>query len=224
MSNGMQAFTTLDAIAAPLFLPNIDTDKLIPHKFLRKPLSAGYRNFLFYDQRFAEDGSLRSDFVLNRAPFSQAGVLVAGRNFGCGSTREGAIYALQDFGIRCVIAPSFGDIFHANCLQNGLLPVVLEETEVARLAAHLEADPGSHVGVDLAAQTVTLPDGRRLSFAIDGVRKEQMLKGLDDIGITLQYAARIEAFECDYRTRRPWLFREQADLLSNRNKTQEEPS
>jgi 3-isopropylmalate/(R)-2-methylmalate dehydratase small subunit len=220
----MQAFTTLDAIAAPLFLPNIDTDKLIPHKFLRKPLSAGYRNFLFYDQRFGEDGSLRSDFVLNREPYSQAGVLVAGRNFGCGSTREGAIYALQDFGIRCVIAPSFGDIFHANCLQNGLLPVILEEAEVVKLAAHLEANPGARVAVDLAAQTVTMPDGRRLSFSIDGVRKEQMLKGLDDIGITLQYAPRIEAFESDYRKRRPWLFREQADLLSNRNKTQEDPS
>jgi 3-isopropylmalate/(R)-2-methylmalate dehydratase small subunit len=220
----MLAFTTLDAIAAPLFLPNIDTDKLIPHKFLRKPLSAGYRNFLFYDQRFGEDGSLRSDFVLNREPYSQAGVLVAGRNFGCGSTREGAIYALQDFGIRCVIAPSFGDIFHANCLQNGLLPVILEEAEVVKLAAHLEANPGARVAVDLAAQTVTMPDGRRLSFSIDGVRKEQMLKGLDDIGITLQYASRIEAFESDYRKRRPWLFREQADLLSNRNKTQEDPS
>jgi 3-isopropylmalate/(R)-2-methylmalate dehydratase small subunit len=224
MTTGMQAFTTLDAIAAPLFLPNIDTDKLIPHKFLRKPLSAGYRNFLFYDQRFGEDGSLRSDFVLNREPYSQAGVLVAGRNFGCGSTREGAIYALQDFGIRCVIAPSFGDIFHANCLQNGLLPVVLEEAEVVKLAAHLEANPGARVAVDLAAQTVTMPDGRLLSFSVDGVRKEQMLKGLDDIGITLQYASRIEAFESDYRKRRPWLFREQADLLSNRNKTQEDPS
>lgn len=224
MSTGMQAFTKLDAIAAPLFLPNIDTDKLIPHKFLRKPLAAGYRNFLFYDQRFAEDGSLRTDFVLNRAPYSQAGVLVAGRNFGCGSTREGAIYALQDFGIRCVIAPSFGDIFHANCLQNGLLPVVLEEAEVATLAAHLEANPGARVAVDLTLQTVTLPDGRQMPFAIDGVRKEQLLKGLDDIGITLQYAARIEAFESGYRQRRPWLFREQADLLSNRNRTQGEPS
>ncbi len=223
MSTGMQAFTILDAIAAPLFLPNIDTDKLIPHKFLRKPLSAGYRNFLFHDQRFAEDGSLRTDFVLNRAPFSQAGVLVAGRNFGCGSTREGAIYALQDFGIRCVIAPSFGDIFHANCLQNGLLPVVLEEAEVATLAAHLEAHPGARVAIDLAAQTVTLPDGRCLAFGIDGVRKEQLLKGLDDIGITMQYAARIEAFESDYRQRRPWLFRDQSDLLENRNKPQEDP-
>ena len=224
MSTGMQAFTTLDAIAAPLLVANIDTDKLIPHKFLRKPLSAGYRNFLFYDQRFAEDGSLRGDFVLNREPYSRAGVLVAGRNFGCGSTREGAIYALQDFGIRCVIAPSFGDIFHANCLQNGLLPVVLEEAEVSALAVHLEAHPGARVAVDLAAQTVTLPDGRRLSFAIDGVRKEQMLKGLDDIGITLEYADRIEAFEAAYRQRRPWLFRAQADLLRNRNKFQGDPS
>ena len=216
MSRDMQAFTVLDAIAAPLFVANIDTDKLIPHKFLRKPLSAGYRNFLFYDQRFAEDGSLRPEFVLNREPYSRAGVLVAGRNFGCGSTREGAIYALLDFGIRCVIAPSFGDIFHANCLQNGLLPVIMEEGEAGKLAVWLEAHPGAHVGVDLGAQTATLPYGVIVSFAIDGVRKEQMLKGLDDIGITLQYAARIQVFEEGYRQRRPWLFRAEADLLANR--------
>ncbi|MBL8383211.1 MAG: 3-isopropylmalate dehydratase small subunit [Burkholderiales bacterium] len=204
----MQAFTPLDAVAAPLFEPNIDTDKLIPHKFLRKPLAAGYRNFLFHDQRFAEDGSVRPDFVLNRAPFDRARVLVAGRNFGCGSTREGAIYALQDFGIRCVVAPSFGDIFYANCLQNGLLPVVLGEATVAALAAHLEAHPGAHVAVDLAAQTLALPQGGTVRFDIDAVRKEQLLKGLDDIGMTQQHAQAIARFETAYRARHPWLFRD----------------
>lgn len=214
--SGMQAFTTLDAIAAPLFQANIDTDKLIPHKFLRKPLSAGYRNYLFYDQRFAEDGSERSDFVLNREPFKRAGVLVAGRNFGCGSTREGAIYALQDFGIRCVIAPTFGDIFYANCLQNGLLPIILDDAEIEKLCAHLESHPGEHVSVDLAAQTVSLPYGVSRSFEIDAQRKEQLLKGLDDIGITQQLSAAIDQFESTYKKRHPWLFREQAALINNR--------
>src|SRR5436190_19761614 len=122
----MEAFNTLTAIAAPYFEANVDTDKLIPHRFLRKPLSAGYRNFLFYNERFTPEGK-EKDFVLHREPFSRARILVSGANFGCGSTREGAVYALADFGIRAVIAPSFSDIFFANCLQNGLLPVVLPE-------------------------------------------------------------------------------------------------
>ena len=212
----MQPFTTLDAIAAPYFVANIDTDKLIPHKFLRKPLSAGYRHYLFYDQRFAEDGSEITDFVLNREPFKHAGVLVSGRNFGCGSTREGAIYALQDFGIRCVIAPGFGDIFYANCLQNGLLPIVLDDADVERISVLLAAQPGAHVRVDLPAQTVTAPDGTQLRFEIDARRKEQLLKGLDDIGITQQYAQAIDQFEARYRNERPWLFREQPELVNRR--------
>ncbi|HEY4373855.1 MAG TPA: 3-isopropylmalate dehydratase small subunit [Burkholderiales bacterium] len=213
--SAIAAFTTLEAIAAPVFQANIDTDKLIPHKFLRKPLSAGYRNFLFYDQRFAEDGSTR-EFILNSAPYDKAGILLAGRNFGCGSTREGAIYALQDFGIRCVIAPSFGDIFYANCLQNGLLPVVISDDEAETLDAWLGEHPGAKVSVDLAAQTLTLPYGKTVSFEIDAQRKEQMLKGLDDIGITQQYAQAIDRFEAGHRRRHPWLFRAQPELTGTR--------
>lgn len=213
--SAIAAFTTFTAVAAPVFQANVDTDKLIPHKFLRKPLSAGYRNFLFYDQRFAEDGS-EKDFVLNRAPFDRAGILLSGRNFGCGSTREGAIYALQDFGIRCVIAPSFGDIFYANCLQNGLLPVVIGDAQAEKLNAHLEAHPGATVSVDLAAQTVTLPYGETLHFEIDAQRKEQLLKGLDDIGITQQYSTQIDQFEAAHKKRQPWLFRAQPELTDTR--------
>lgn len=213
--SALEAFTTLEAIAAPVFQANVDTDKLIPHKFLRKPLSAGYRNFLFYDQRFAEDGSER-DFILNREPYKHAGILLSGRNFGCGSTREGAIYALQDFGIRCVLAPSFGDIFYANCLQNGLLPVVITDAQAEKLNAHLEANPGAKVTVDLAAQTVTLPYGETAGFDIDAQRKEQLLNGLDDIGITQQYAEQIDRFETRHKQRHPWLFREQRDMTGTR--------
>lgn len=200
----MEAFTTFSAIAAPYYLPDIDTDKIIPHRFLRKPLSAGYRNFLFYNERYTAEGG-QKPFVLHQPPYDRAGILVAGPNFGCGSTREGAVYALADFGFRAVIAPSFGDIFQANCLQNGLLPVVLPEETVAALARHAEAHPGAVISIDLPAQTVTGPDGQSYRFAIDASRKEQLLRGLDDIGITLTDAQAIEDFEAAYRRRLPWL-------------------
>ena len=201
----MRPFTSVTAIAAPMFQANIDTDKLIPHRFLRKPLSAGYRNFLFHDERFATDGTPRPDFVLHREPFTRAQVLVAGANFGCGSTREGAVYALADFGIRAVIAPSFGDIFYANVLQNGMLPVVLPEPVVADLARDLEKNPGAEVGIDLEAQTVRLPDGATHRFDIEASRKARLLSGEDDISITLKLAPDIEAFEKRYRAQLPWL-------------------
>ena len=201
----MKPFTPLDGIAAPCYEANIDTDKLIPHRFLRKPLSAGYRNFLFHDQRFTQSGAVIESFVLNREPFCKAEVLVAGPNFGCGSTREGAVYALLDFGIRAVIAPGFGDIFEANCLQNGLLPVRLPEAVVGALAVALDESPGTRVAIDLAAQTARLPDGTRHSFSIDPERKRRLLKGLDDIGVTLEFENDIEAFERQYRARMTWL-------------------
>ena len=201
----MQPFVSLKALAAPYYQANVDTDKLIPHRFLRKPLSAGYRNFLFYNERFTPEGASKPGFVLNREPFTRAQLLVTGANFGCGSTREGAVYALADFGIRCVIAPSFGDIFYANCLQNGLLPVVLPEEVVAKLAARIERAPGAEISVDLAAQTVTGPDGDTHRFDIEASRKNRMLKGLDDIGVTLEYVKDIEAFENQYHARLPWL-------------------
>ena len=200
----MQPFTKLTAIAAPYYFPDIDTDKIIPHVFLRKPLSAGYRNFLFYNQRFTPDGVIKS-FVLHDAPYDKAGILVAGTNFGCGSTREGAVYALADFGFRAIIAPSFGDIFQSNCLQNGLLPVVLPADVVEQLATHIEQHPGAVVSIDLQEQTVTTPEGRSHKFAIDEARKEQLLKGLDDIGITLTDGTLIDEFEKDYKSRYSWL-------------------
>lgn len=201
----MQAFRSLTAIAAPYYLANIDTDKLIPHRFLRKPLSAGYRDFLFYNERFTPEGEEKPQFVLNREPYRRAQILVAGANFGCGSTREGAVYSLADFGIRSVIAPSFGEIFFSNCLQNGLLPVVLAEDVVSKLASQLERSPGAVVCVDLERQIVTMPDGATHRFEIEASRKERLLKGLDDVDITLGYAERIEQFENRYRAKLPWL-------------------
>jgi 3-isopropylmalate/(R)-2-methylmalate dehydratase small subunit len=143
--------------------------------------------------------------VLNREPFKRAQVLIAGANFGCGSTREGAVYALADFGIRCVIAPSFGDIFYATCLQNGLLPLVLPEEAVARLAAYVERHPGAEIAVDLEAQSVTGPERDRHRFDIEPSRKHRMLKGLDDIGVTLEFSKQIDDFESNYRAKLPWL-------------------
>lgn len=203
----MRPFTRLEAIAAPLYEANIDTDKLIPHRFLRKPLSAGYRNFLFYNQRFTPEGEPKPGFVLDREPFNRAQILVAGANFGCGSTREGAVYALADFGIRAVIAPSFGDIFHANLLQNGMLPVVLPEAVVAGLAGVLQDSPGVTIQVDLERQVVRLPGDEAYRFEIEASRKARLLAGEDDIAITLRHAAAIEAFERNYHGRLPWLRR-----------------
>jgi len=200
----MEAFRTFTAVAAPYYFPDVDTDKIIPHHFLRKPLSAGYRNFLFYNERYTPEGEVKP-FILHQAPYDKAGILVAGSNFGCGSTREGAVYALADFGFRAVIAPSFSDIFQSNCLQNGLLPVVLAENVVALLARQVEQQPGAVVTIDLPEQLVTAPDGRQHTFSIDASRKAQLLQGLDDIGITLTEARAIDDFERDYHRRLPWL-------------------
>jgi 3-isopropylmalate/(R)-2-methylmalate dehydratase small subunit len=201
----MEPFTTLTAIAAPYYLPDIDTDKLIPHRYLRKPLAAGYRNFLFYDERFTPEGQEKPDFILHKDPYRHARILVTGDNFGCGSTREGAVYALYDFGFRAIIAMGFGDVFKSNCLQNGLLPVVLPKDVVAKLSLHLERNPGATVSVDLKTQCVTTPDGLKHQFEIDLSRKEQLLAGLDDIGITLKHSELIDEFERQYRSRLPWL-------------------
>ena len=212
----MTPFTRLHAIAVPLMRANIDTDQIIRiDRMVGNPRDQ-LGPYCMEAWRFLADGSDNPEFAPNTPRHRGSEILVAAENFGCGSSREHAVWALVGWGIRAVIAPSFGDIFHANCLQNGLLPVIMEEGEAGKLAVWLEAHPGAHVGVDLGAQTATLPYGVIVSFAIDGVRKEQMLKGLDDIGITLQYAARIQVFEEGYRQRRPWLFRAEADLLANR--------
>jgi 3-isopropylmalate/(R)-2-methylmalate dehydratase small subunit len=200
----MEAFVRLDAKAAPLPLANIDTDQIIPKQFLKTVERKGLARGLFYDLRFDEQGRARPDFVLNRPEYQGAGVLVTGDNFGCGSSREHAPWALMDFGVRCVISTSFADIFYNNCFQNGLLPVVLKAEEVQQLMD--EARGGNHVvGVDLEAQTVTSPSGAVFRFEIDPKRKEKMLKGLDAIGETLQQGEAIDLYEMKRALGQPWL-------------------
>ena len=200
----MQPFTRLDAKVAPLPLANIDTDQIIPKQFLKTVEREGLAKGLFYDLRFDGEGRAKPDFVLNRPEYKDAGVLVCGDNFGCGSSREHAPWALMDFGISCVISTSFADIFYNNCFQNGLLPVVLKADEVQALME--EAKGGNHlVGVDLEAQTVISPSGKTFRFEIDPVKKHKMLNGLDAIGETLQAAKSIDVFEMRRAIAQPWL-------------------
>jgi 3-isopropylmalate/(R)-2-methylmalate dehydratase small subunit len=202
----MRAFIRLDGRAAALPVANIDTDQIIPKQFLKTVEREGLGKGLFYDLRFDGEGREKPDFVLNQPAFKGAHILIAGENFGCGSSREHAPWALLDFGITCVIAPSFADIFYENCFQNGVLPVVLPDEQVRRLTA--EAKGGNHVfSVDLEAQTVTSPSGETFHFDIDPGRKEKMLKGLDSVGETLQHAGDIGVFEQQRKLARPWLER-----------------
>ena len=204
----MQPFTTFTAVAAPLDITNVNTDMLIPARFLRKPRDERYGTYLFHDLRHDEDGRLRDSFVLNEAVYQDAKILVAGANFGCGSSRESAVYVLLDSGFRCVIAPSFGDIFFGNALQNGVLPVVLPEAECIELRAFLDANPGATITADLQAQTVVTPSGEVFSFDYAAGLKHRMLNGLDDIGMTLQKADAIRAYEAKRKAEAPWLFAE----------------
>jgi 3-isopropylmalate/(R)-2-methylmalate dehydratase small subunit len=200
----MQAFTRLDGRAAPLSLANIDTDQIIPKQFLKTVEREGLAKGLFYDFRFDGEGNEIADFVLNRPEYKGSSVLIAGDNFGCGSSREHAPWALMDFGILCVISTSFADIFNNNCFNNVLLPVVLKPEEVAQLMD--EAKGGNHmVSVDLATQTVVSPSGKSFRFEIDPVRKDKMLKGLDFIGETLMHGADIDLYESKRALDRPWL-------------------
>jgi 3-isopropylmalate dehydratase small subunit len=202
----MTPFTHLDGRAAPLAIANIDTDQIIPKQFLKTIEREGLAKGLFYDLRFDGEGRPKPDFVLNQPAYAGTSILIVGDNFGCGSSREHAPWALLDFGVRCVIAPSFADIFFNNCFENGLLPVALPEDQVKALME--EAKGGNHmVSVDLETQTVTSPSGRQFSFAIDPGRKEKLLKGLDAVGETLEHAGDITAFEERRRTLRPWLER-----------------
>lgn len=201
----MQPFTKITAIAAPLELANVDTDKIIPARFLRRLRGPGYEKLAFHDIRYDADGRERADFVLNQAPYRDAEILVAGANFGCGSSREAAVYVLFDYGIRSVIAPSFGDIHYGNELQNGMLPVVLPEDVCAKLRAQLRDQPGATITVDLDSQTVTGPDQATYRFDIDATHKERLLKGLDDIGLVMQYEKEIESFEKEHHAKLPWL-------------------
>ena len=202
----MQAFTKLDAKIAPLSLANIDTDQIIPKQFLKTVEREGLSKGLFYDFRFDEEGKVKPDFILNRPEYKGVGVLVTGDNFGCGSSREHAPWALMDFGISCVISSSFADIFYNNCFQNGLLPVVLAPDQVQTLMD--EAKGGNHmVTVDLESQSVISPSGQKFTFQIDAQRKEKMLKGLDAIGETLQAAASIDVYEGKRAISQRWLER-----------------
>ena len=202
----MQAFRHLSAAAAPIDLPNIDTDRIIPARFLRKPKEApGYASFLFHDVRFNADGSEKPEFVLNQAPYREAKILVTAENFGCGSSREMAVWVLDAYGVRSVIAPSLGDIFHQNCFKNGLLPVLLPGEVVAGLRRQLHQRPGVAITVDLESQTVTAPDGALHRFEIDPFRKEMLLSGRDEIALTLDFEARIREFEARHAREMPWV-------------------
>lgn len=201
----MTPFTTLTAIAAPIDEPNVDTNQLCPTRFNKVPRGPRYRDILFHDRRFDLQGQ-EKDFILNREPYRKAQIIVADRNWGCGSSRESAVYALYEFGIRCVIASSFGDIHANNCMKNGLLPVVLSDAEVAEVRQQLHDKIGATLSVDLPTQTVTDAAGQTHRFEIHPVRKKCLLEGLDDVARTHQYAERLAMFEDGYRAERPWLY------------------
>jgi 3-isopropylmalate/(R)-2-methylmalate dehydratase small subunit len=201
----MEPFHELDAVAAPLGTPNVDTDQIIPARFLWRKRDDGWGHLLFNDLRFDDAGAPKPDFVLNRDAYRDARILVADRNFGCGSSREHAVWSLYDYGFRTVIAPSFGDIFFNNSFQNGLLPAVLPVERVAALRTLLQQQPGAHLRVDLAAQTVGGPDGIVDSFDIDPFRKECLLAGTDEIAFTLSHRDEIAAFEKNHESKVSWL-------------------
>ena len=199
----MEKFDKLTGIAAPLDIINVDTDMIIPKQFLKTIQRSGLGKNLFDEMRYAPDGQEIADFVLNQAAYREAQILVAGDNFGCGSSREHAPWALLDFGIRCIIAPSFADIFYNNCFKNGILPIVLPQTEVDKLMDDAKRGANATISVDLESQTIKGPDGGKISFEVDGFRKQCLMEGLDDIGLTLQKAQAIDAFE-ETLDAQPW--------------------
>ena len=200
----MDKFTTLTGVAAPLNMINVDTDMIIPKNYLKTIKRTGLGKNLFAEMRYDESGREKPDFVLNKGPYRNAKILVSGQNFGCGSSREHAPWALLDFGIRCVIAPSFADIFFNNTFKNGILPVILPEPRVNELLRFLLELPGAEITVDLPAQTVKGPDGKVDKFEIDAFRKHCLINGLDDIGLTLQKETAITAYEKRIAGDRPW--------------------
>ena len=200
----MQAFTVLTGVAAPLRVINIDTDMIIPKQYLKTIKRTGLGKGLFAEARFNPDGSEISDFVLNQPAYRNAQILVAGDNFGCGSSREHAPWALLDFGIRCVISTSFADIFYNNCFKNGILPIVVKPEELEMLFEDAERGSNATVTVDLESQEIRGPDGGVIHFEIDPFRKHCLLNGLDDIGLTLEKGAAIDAYE-NKLGERPWL-------------------
>jgi 3-isopropylmalate/(R)-2-methylmalate dehydratase small subunit len=201
----MEKFTTLTGIAAPLPLINIDTDMLVPKQYLKTILRTGLGKILFSEMRFRADGAEITDFVLNKSLWRQAKIIVAGANFGCGSSREHAPWALLDFGIRAIIAPSFADIFHNNCFKNGILPIILPQPQVDLLMADAQSGNPT-LTIDLEAQTITRPNGETLAFNVEASSRRALLDGLDEIGLSLRHAAEVDQFEeLQYRAQ-PWLY------------------
>lgn len=201
----MDKFTTLTGIAAPLPLINIDTDMIIPKQFLKTIKRSGLGKNLFDEMRFDQSGNELPEFVLNKPAYRDAQILVAGDNFGCGSSREHAPWALLDFGIRCVIAPSFADIFFNNCFKNGILPIPLPQEEVDKLMDDASNGANATMTIDLEAQEITRPDGQKIAFEIDPFRKHCLLNGLDDIGLSLTKVEAIDAFEATAQSASPWV-------------------
>ena len=201
----MERFERLDAVAAPMPVPNVDTDQIIPARFLRKSRKDGFGQYLFHDLRFADGNEERPDFVLNQKAYRGARVLVSDKNFGCGSSREHAVYALWDYGFRVVIAPSFGDIFYGNSFKNGFLPIMLPAEQVADLRAQSQRQPGIHIVVDLVAQQVTGPDGKNHRFEIDPFHKHCLLQGVDELDFTLGHRKEIEGFESHHERAVSWI-------------------
>ena len=213
----MKAFTRLDALGVPLMRSNVDTDAIIPKQFLKSIKRSGFGVNLFDEWRYLDPGYPGQDpderrpdpaFVLNEPRYAGAEVLIAGENFGCGSSREHAVWALDDYGFRAIVAPGFADIFHSNAFKSGLLPIALDAGTVASLASACEAEPGYRLAIDLEAQTVTTPAGEVHRFEVDEFRKHCLLNGFDDIELTLQQRFRIEDYESRRRSEAPWLFAE----------------
>ena len=211
----MRSFTTLDGLVVPLDRANVDTDAIIPKQFLKSIKRSGFGPNLFDECRYLDHGEpgqdastrpVNPDFVLNQPRYQGARILLARENFGCGSSREHAPWALEDFGLRALIAPSFADIFYNNCFKNGLLPIVLDTAIVDQLFGETAAQSGYHLQIDLAQQIVTTPSGATHRFVLDAHRKYCLLNGLDDIGLTLQHVAQIQAYEAQRRVTAPWLF------------------
>lgn len=203
----MRPFRTHSGIMIPMLESNTDTDQIVPARFLHRSRADGYGQVLFHDLRFEEGGQEAQSFVLNQEPYRDGSVLVAGRNFGCGSSREHAVWALMDYGIRAVIAPSFGDIFFNNSLKNGLLTVMVDQATAQTLAERAQQPGGSRVDIDLERQTITIPGSGEVHFKIDGYRKQALLEGLSEIEMTLRSADEVEAFEERHAKEAPWLAR-----------------
>src|SRR5258706_8222767 len=201
----MQPFTTLSGVAAPLPMVNVDTDMIIPKQFLKTTKRTGLASALFFEMRTRPDGSENPDFVLNKPAYKKAQILVAKANFGWGRSREHAPWALLDFGIRCVIAPSFADIFYNNCFKNGILPIALPQAEVDKLMDDAERGANAVVSIDLEKQEIRGPDGGCITFDVDPFRKQCLLNGWDDIGLTMRNEAKITEFESQRRLSQPWL-------------------